>query len=252
MDSLNDNEELTIEDEQYDSLEAVIEEEVTKFINTFFAKELKDTEEKLNFIEEYSLFVPLKNYFLGINIFQKIYRQLKLIDGSFASSTLVKLEREISFLYSEYNYFLKKTTDSEVIFKKDILNSSIILKKLKIYINKQRVIKVTNSQMAQEVFELENTYDKLKNIYFEIYEDMLNDAVIQIKRDYLDILNTFLVYFEACMWNDAKLSLKIKKHYQNFNMESLDTKTYINYILKIATPYTKEYETLKQFSRNYK
>jgi hypothetical protein len=103
MDSLNDNEELTIEDDQYDSLEALIEEEVTKFIDTFFAKELKDTEEKLDFIEEYSLFVPLKNYFLGINIFQKIYRQLKLIDGSFASSTLVKLEREINFLYSEYS-----------------------------------------------------------------------------------------------------------------------------------------------------
>jgi len=238
-------------EESYKKVQKIIKAECEESIAVFFEKDSEIIDAYYEIIEKTDLISPFKNYLIAKEFLDKVYNFLLMQDKNFANPTLIKLKRDLDFIYAKYNEFKSKSLDHKRIFENYIFKKSNISYVLNSQIISLKKRKNLSTPFKKELQSLEKTIKELKHFYFFIYEDIYFEYKLSIQEEYQDIINTFLLYFEKMMWNDAKYSKTIQKKFQSLSIENLDTKSYIKHHIKIMNPYSQSYKNTIKIYRNY-
>ena len=239
-------------DESFELIGKCIEDESEEFLQSFFSEEISLCTYHMELIEENSFFVPYKNHIKMKTLIDKIFRLLKSYDEEFSSKTLLRLQKNIDYIWFKRREFDEKSTSVKQIFlKKTIMHSDILhfLKSQIILLKKKRDL---SDLLKKQLDRLESDFDRLKQYYYQDFYDYFLEYKISLAEEFAQILNTYVFYFEKIMWEDAKSSKQIRKQFKKLNIKGLDTKHFVAYQLGIMHPYSNEYAKLLEIYRNYR
>ena len=106
--------------------------------------------------------------------------------------------------------------------------------------------------MQNELAVLQQDLRELSLHYKEYFQPLYEEERLYIERSFKELLNALLYYFEALMWDEAALSVKISQKFAMLGLLGLGTKEYIEYRLKRLSPNETEYSVLKKIYRSYR
>ena len=230
-----------------------IEDEVYDFIDEYFDEELALVETNLDFIEDNQLLTPTIDYTALHHYLSDILLKFKMLDTTFVSSTISKLNDDIKNMNEAYNQFLKKTSNPKEIFKSNFIPTSLVLQDYA-----QAILDYQNSvdKSADDFVHIKHMKQnliKLKEHYYPIFEDIFFDNKKNIQNDFRVCLNTKMFYFDRVIWDSASKSEIIVKHMKIRKMEGdFSAKTYLRFIMSMMRPYTEEYKYLEKCLKVYK
>lgn len=231
----------------------IIENEVDGFSALFFEDIADAAEENDHFIDDNSLPVPREDYTILNKFLQKTLANFKILDPTYCSSTLNKLGTDLKQLSEIYDKLLKKTKDTKSIFESQFIPHSPTLTSFAKAILDLAELPNKTPEDALYLKKLKTDYIKLKEIFYEIFEEVfIND-----KKRYLLALksgmNTKSYYFDKLLWKEADASMTIVKHFSIRKLDGkLNTKDYILFTTAIMRPYTDEYRYLQTCLKVFK
>jgi len=231
----------------------IIEDEIYQFCEEFFYDISDISEENDDFIVNNKLRVPKENYAILNKFLQKTLKNFKILDQTYCTSTLDKLGRDLEQLCKVYDTVLKESINVRDIFEsKFIATSPTLTNFAKAILNYVELPEKTADEILS-IKKMKKDYPKLKEIFFNIFEEVFGDD----KRHHLLSLrsgiNTKSYYFDKLLWKEADASVTIVKHFSIRKLEGkLNTKDYIVFTTAIMRPYTDEYRYLQKCLKVFK
>jgi len=231
----------------------IIEEEVYKFSGEFFYEISKTTEKSLNFIDQNHLYIPKENYTIVGAFLRNTLKSFRILDSTFMSSTLKKLDADVKHLQTVYDETVQDSKNIKNIFESEFIPSSPSFASFAREYLKVQNIKTPNEEQRKEKKKLSAMLVELKDIYYSTFEEIFKDD----KKYFLDSLmlslNSKTYYFDKLLWKEAASSIVITKHFQVLKIKNkLNTRDYLLYTTGLMRPYTKEYQYLQSCLRIYK
>ena len=231
----------------------IIEDEVSYFCADFFEEATIEVEEGIDFLEDNELEVPKENYTVLPNFLNTIIQRFRVLDSNFVSPLLEKVRKDMRTIQKILIPLKEHSKDIPKLFEEEFIPSSEVLSDLQKDLNDQRIRARGNADLKQRLDESEERYNKLKDIYYEVFSEMFYED----KKYYIEslslILNSKAFYCDKLLWKEANESNFIKKHFQVQKISTvLNSKNYLLHATSLMRPYTKEYEYYQSCIRIYK
>jgi hypothetical protein len=231
----------------------IIEDEVYKFNREFFSEVSDTTEECLNFIEQNRLHIPKENYTIVGEFLHNTLKNFRILDSTFMSSTLKKINSDIKYLQILYDETVEDSQNIKNIFELEFITSSPSFSHFAREVLKAQSIRNPNDEQRKEKKKLSAMLVELKNIYFTTFEEIFKDDKKYFLESIMISLNSKTYYLDKLLWKEAASSIVITKHFQVLKIKNkLNTRDYLLYTTGLMRPYTKEYQYLQSCLRIYK
>jgi hypothetical protein len=231
----------------------IIEEEVFKFNREFFSEISSASEEYLNFIEQNHLHIPKENYTIVGQFLQNTLRNFRILDSTFMSQTLKKINSDVKHLNTLYNETLEDSADIKAIFESEFLTYSTSFANVGKEIIKAQNIRNPSNEDKKEKKRLSALLLELKEIYYNTFEEIFKEDKKYFLESLMICLNSMTYYLDKLLWKEASASIVITKHFQVLKIKNkLNTKDYLLHTTDLMRPYTKEYRYLQSCLRIYK
>ena len=152
-----------------------------------------------------------------------------------------------------YDKFQKKSKDTKNIFESQFISHSPMFTNFAKAILELSELPNKTSEEVLYLKKLKKDFIKLKEIYFDIFEELFAEE----RKGYLFALksgmNTKSYYFDKLLWKEADASMTIVKHFSIRKLDGkLNTKDYILFTTAIMRPYTDEYRYLQNCLKVFK
>ena len=232
---------------------SIIEDEVSYFCADFFQDAVDEVEEGINFIEDNELEVPKENYTILPEFLNTILQRFRVLDSNFVSPLLDKVSSDMRTIQKILVPLRKHSANIPELFNTEFIDASEVLSDLKSDLNNQRIRAKGNIELKNRLLESEERYEKLKKIYFEVFNEMFYEDREYYIGSLLYILNSKAFYCDKLIWQEANESNFIKKHFQVQKIATvLNSKNYLLHATSLMRPYTSEYEYYQSCIRIYK
>jgi len=239
----------------------IIEDEIFEFIDNFFDEFYTLAEDNENFIENNNLHIPKENYMLLNKFLQKTLSNFKNVDHTFCSSTLNKLSIDLNYLSVKLENLIKNSKDIKTIFEKQFVPifekqfvpiSPTLVDFAKVIVEFTELPNKTIEEFAY-FKQMKKNYLKLKEIYYDIFEEAFNNErkynIMALKYG----INTKAYYFDKLLWKEANSSKAIVRYFKIRKLNGkLNSKKYILFITALMLPYVDEYRYLQRCLRIFK
>ena len=230
-----------------------IEDEVYNFNKDFFYEISITTERCLNFIEQNHLHIPKENYTIVGEFLHNTLKNFRILDSTFMSPTLKKLDLDIRYLQSLYDETLKRSQNIKDIFESDFIVSSASFAPFAREILKAQSVRNPTDEQRKTKRHLSQMMQELKDVYYTSFQEIFKDDKKYFLESLLLVLNSKTYYFDKLLWKEASASVVITKHFQVLKIKNkLNTRDYLLYTTGLMRPYTKEYQYLQSCLRIYK
>lgn len=231
----------------------IIEDEVYLFCEDFFEDVAILSDDNEAFIEDNGLYIPKENYTILVDFLQKTFKNFKILDPTFYSITLDKLSNDLMQTTQIYNEVIQSAQNIKEIFESEFLRDSPTLTTLAKAILEFSQLEDKTEDELEYLKQIKKDYLKLKEIFFNIFEEIFSDD----KKHYLNTIksgiNTKSYYFDKLLWQEANLSPAIVKHFSTRKLtKKLNTKDYILFTTTLMRPYTDEYKYLQNCLKVFK
>jgi len=200
-----------------------MEEEIEKFLEKFYADELKVVEFNANFLEKNELEFVTDIDYIKINRFiTAAYNTISSIDPKVIDSLLIKYFQDLVFLNKFYQEFKKKSSNIDNIYKKFLSNYGT----------------VCTLAEACGIRGEDNNIDSLNNTVKGIFEKIFQEVYEDINEDLRLVINTKTHYFDKLLWYEALKSKAVWDFFRKSKSknaksnEKPSTKTFINQYLQ--------------------
>ncbi|EDZ63611.1 hypothetical protein SMGD1_1179 [Sulfurimonas gotlandica GD1] len=231
----------------------IIEDEIYKFNRVFFAEVSEAAERCLNFIEQNNLHIPKENYTIVGDFLNTTLRNFRVLDSTFMSSTLKKLNADVKYLKTLYDETIEETHNVKEIFESEFIASSPSFSHFAREVLKAQSIRNPTDEQRKERKKLSAMLLELKDIYYSTFEEIFNDDKKYFLESLMLSLNSKTYYLDRLLWKEATASIVITKHFQVLKIKNkLNTRDYLLYTTGLMRPYTKEYQYLQSCLRIYK
>ncbi len=231
----------------------IIEEEVYTFNRDFFAEISEVTERCLNFNEQNHLYIPKENYTIVGNFLHTTLKSFRILDSTFMSSTLKKLDEDVKYLQTLRDKTMEETNNIKDIFELEFIASSESFSRFAKEVLKAHDIRNPNDEQRKERKRLSTMLIELRDIYYSAFEEIFQGDKKYYLESLMLSLNSKTYYFDKLLWSEAESSIVITKHFQVLQIKNkLNTKDYLLYTTDLMRPYTKEYQYLQSCLRIYK
>lgn len=225
----------------------MLEEECEIFLQNHFTKYYKKIDPHLDFIEEHDLFETKKNLLNAYDFLDELFEQFRSHHAQFPSSTCIKLYITVKHLYQIYLSLKEEAYNSEQLFEHNFIADSVLL------LNYKHQLQNAKKQhfRAKVIQELQNSYDKLYSLYGGLFQDMFlkyrQDVFYFVKTT----LNTYLLYFDAILWQDALKSSILQRYFDTIKLKSYTTKQMLLHDLATTSKATIRYAYLQKALKAY-
>lgn len=231
----------------------IIEDEIYKFHRVFFAEVSEASERCLNFIEKNNLHIPKENYTIVGDFLNTTLKNFRVLDSTFMSSTLKKLNADVKYLSALYNETKEETKNVKEIFESEFIPSSVSFSRFARVVSNAQSIRNPTDEQRKERKELSSMLSELKDIYYLTFKEIFNDDKKYFLESLMLSLNSKTYYLDKLLWKEASASIVITKHFQVLKIKNkLNTRDYLLYTTGLMRPYTKEYQYLQSCLRIYK
>lgn len=226
-----------------------IENEIYDFASSQFQDYYAEIEETYDFIENNHLHIPKENYLKLSKYLLETFKFFRTLDIRSMSETSKKLYLDITNF--QKNIEILENSNKQHLFHNHFLSFSTILSLLGKEVVSRKEQRVFIEEALYET--LLNDYNNLKKIYYGIFLELMHNEIDELIKNYKELLNSKLFYFDKLIWKEARASHLITRHYalQNASLK-LDSKSYLTYSLSLLHPSTKEFTYLQSCLRIYK
>lgn len=229
-----------------------IKNEVKFFNDNFFREDFQLIDEGFKLINGYVLKEPRKNYLFTFEFLSSTFNNFVSLDYQFASSTLVKLNKDVKQVHERYEEKKKNLENAHEAFE-TFLNSNSLFIEIK-----NRLDELSGrgslSDYDNETKEiLTRHHCELKAIYFDYFKNDFFKRHRYVLKSLKTVLNSKTYYYEKLLWRDASSSENINRKFKLLHIEkSINSYGYLLERLKIALPYTQESQYLEKCLRIYR
>jgi hypothetical protein len=197
--------------------------------------------------------MPKENYTIVGEFLQSTLKNFRILDSTFMSSTLKKLDVDIKYLQNLYNETVENSKNIKNIFDLKFITSSPSFSRFSKEFLKVQSIKNPTDKQRIEKKKLSSMFVELKEAYYSTFEEIFKDDKKYFLESLMLSLNSKTYYFDKLLWREAESSIVITKHFQVLKIKNkLNTRDYLLYTTGLMRPYTKEYQYLQSCLRIYK
>nr|WP_321267159.1 hypothetical protein [uncultured Sulfurimonas sp.] len=231
----------------------IIEEEIFKFNKDFFSEISTTTQRCLNFIELNHFHIPKENYTIVGEFLHSTLKNFRILDSTFMSSTLKKIDLDVMNLKALHNKTLSNSKDIKHIFESEFIASSPSFTRFAKEVLKAQQIQNPSDEQRKNKKHLLAMMIELKDIYYTTFLEIFKEDQKYFLESLMIVLNSKTYYFDKLLWKEASASIALTKHFQVLKIKNkLNTKDYLLYTTGLMRPYTKEYQYLQSCLRIYK
>ncbi len=228
------------------TIEAV-QEECENFLQRHFEKYYEEIDPQVDFIESHELIETKKNMLYTYDFLDGFYQQLRSQHVQFSSDTCNKLYIIIKQLHQTLKSLEDESRQYKKLFEYSFVNDSLLLSNYKLQIEK-----VKNQQFQPKLLkEMRENYEKLRILYRTFFFDAYLQYRQEIRSSLKWILNTYLLYFDAILWQDALESTSLKRYLLSLTLKKFDTKHLILRQLSTTSKATIRYMHLQKALKAY-
>lgn len=228
---------------------ALIENEINDF-NIEFLKKFVSVQDEFTLLERsYGLIIPKENYTIIADFLTKLFSHFKSIDSKFSNSTLKNLYFDLVRLSQLLHSLSLQTQNAKTLFQTEFLPFSKTLVSLKKEINKLHNKTILSEDEEETLFFLNNSFEKLKEIYYETFQELFHQDTKYLSHRLLEIYNSKTFYFDNLLWIEARKSPLLLEYLKPIGFS---TKEYLLYSSDFLKSYTKDKNYFQQCLRIYK
>lgn len=229
-----------------------IKNEVKFFNDNFFREDFELIDNGFYIIDGYGLKEPRKNYLFTFEFLNSTFKHFFSLDYQFASSTLVKLNKDINQVYKHYEDKKKYQDNIDEVFEL-FLKSNTLFIEMKTRLDKLEGNRSLNDYDNETKDIFTNHYTELKAIYFDYFKSNFFESYRYVLNSLKVVLNSKSYYYEKLLWRDAATSENINRKFKLLHMQnSINSYSYLLERLKLALPYTDESQYLEKCLRIYR
>lgn len=231
----------------------MIRDEIAQFNDNFFAHILDIIDENFDFIDANDLIEPKANYLLIFDFLNTTINHFSNLDHDFMDGTLKKLHRDVNNIYKIYQKHKLQQEKLEELFKTEFLNKSKLFNQMKSNIIEIRGLPSMDEVDRETVEIIKDHYRAMRTIYFDFFQEDYTEQSKEILSSLENILNCKIFYLDNLLWIEAPESETIWRSLKILRIDQdIDSKKYLEYRIKVALPYTKDYAYMLKCLRIYK